>query len=68
MREEIVARTPLARLVTPDEVAAAIPFPASDAAAAVRGCGLVVDGGLDRRVDRSGDRKNFLRKVSGNGN
>jgi 3-oxoacyl-[acyl-carrier protein] reductase len=45
MREEIVARTSPERLVTPDEVATAILFPASDTAAAVTGCGLVVDGG-----------------------
>jgi NAD(P)-dependent dehydrogenase (short-subunit alcohol dehydrogenase family) len=45
MRQEIVARTPLEQLVTPEEVAAAILFLASAAAAAVTGHLLAVDGG-----------------------
>lgn len=45
MKTDIVARTPLGRLTTPDDVAAAILFLASDAAAMVTGHVLAVDGG-----------------------
>jgi NAD(P)-dependent dehydrogenase (short-subunit alcohol dehydrogenase family) len=45
MKAEIVARTPLGRLATPDDVAAAILFLVSDAAAMVTGHVLAVDGG-----------------------
>jgi NAD(P)-dependent dehydrogenase (short-subunit alcohol dehydrogenase family) len=45
MRAEIVRRTPLGRLATPDDVAAAILFLATDAAAMVTGHVLTVDGG-----------------------
>ena len=45
MRAEITARTPLGRLATPNDVAAAILFLASDAAAMVTGHVLAVDGG-----------------------
>ena len=45
MREKIIERTPLGRLATADDVAAAILFLASDAAAMVTGHVLAVDGG-----------------------
>mgnify|MGYP001492503714 CR=1 FL=1 len=41
----LARQTPLGRLLEPDEVAAAIVFLASDAAAAVTGQALVIDGG-----------------------
>jgi len=45
MRQAIIASTPLGRLVEPDEVAAAILFLASDAAAMITGHTLPIDGG-----------------------
>lgn len=44
-REEEIARTPLGRLGTPEDVAAAAVFFASDAAAFITGQTLLVDGG-----------------------
>lgn len=44
-REELLARKPLGRLGTPDEVAAAVLWLASDAASFVTGHALAVDGG-----------------------
>lgn len=46
LREEIIARTPLGRLATHEEVTAAVLFLASDEAAYVTGTTLVVDGGM----------------------
>jgi 3-oxoacyl-[acyl-carrier protein] reductase len=45
--EPILDRTPARRLSTPDEIAAAIVFLASDAASAVTGAVLHADGGFD---------------------
>lgn len=45
LRKQIIARTPLGRLATAEDVAAAILFLASDAAAMVTGHVLAVDGG-----------------------
>ncbi len=45
-RDEIVARVPIGRCATPDEVAAAIAFLAGDDAGAITGAVVPVDGGL----------------------
>ncbi|MFJ8193325.1 SDR family NAD(P)-dependent oxidoreductase [Streptomyces sp. NPDC096094] len=45
-REALVARQPMGRLVTAEEVAAAIVYLASPAAASVTGTALAVDGGM----------------------
>ncbi len=45
LADAIIAATPLGRLVEPEEVAAAILFLASDAAAMITGHTLPVDGG-----------------------
>jgi len=44
--EALVARQPLGRLGTPEEIAAAVLFVASDAAAFMTGSTLVIDGGI----------------------
>lgn len=44
-RDEVIRRIPLGRLGTPEEVAAAVVFLASDAAAMITGVTLPVDGG-----------------------
>lgn len=46
MREQLVARQPLGRLATPGEVADAVRYLASPAAAFVTGIALVIDGGI----------------------
>ena len=48
--ESMVAKTPLGRLGSPEEVARCVRFLASPAASYVTGATLVVDGGLTRRV------------------
>jgi NAD(P)-dependent dehydrogenase (short-subunit alcohol dehydrogenase family) len=45
VRAEVVARTPLARLGRPEDIAAAVAFLASDDASFITGATLVVDGG-----------------------
>ena len=45
-RERMLARIPIGRFVTPEEVAAAVVYLASDGAAAVTGHTLPVDGGV----------------------
>jgi 2-deoxy-D-gluconate 3-dehydrogenase len=45
-REAMLARIPTGRFVTPEEVAAAVIYLASPAAASVTGHTLMVDGGL----------------------
>lgn len=44
--EQIIARTPMARIGQPEEVAAAVAFLAMDAASYITGQNLVVDGGF----------------------
>ncbi|HUP27239.1 MAG TPA: SDR family oxidoreductase [Chloroflexia bacterium] len=48
-RAALVARQPIGRLGTPDEVAAAALYLVSDDAAFITGTGLVIDGGLTAR-------------------
>jgi meso-butanediol dehydrogenase / (S,S)-butanediol dehydrogenase / diacetyl reductase len=45
-REDLVARQPMGRLGTPDEIAEAVLYLASDAAAFMTGSEFVIDGGL----------------------
>ena len=49
MRRALVARQPMGRLGTPEEVLAAALYLASDDAAFITGTGLVIDGGLTAR-------------------
>lgn len=44
--DELTARQPLGRLGTPEEIAEAVAYLASDAASFVTGSVLVIDGGL----------------------
>ena len=45
-RMSLVARQPMGRLGMPEEIAAAVLYVASDAAAFMTGSALVIDGGL----------------------
>jgi NAD(P)-dependent dehydrogenase (short-subunit alcohol dehydrogenase family) len=45
-----ISRTPVGRLGTPDDIAAAVVFLCSDAAAFITGETLFVDGGMTRRM------------------
>jgi NAD(P)-dependent dehydrogenase (short-subunit alcohol dehydrogenase family) len=51
-RQALVARQPLGRLGTPEEIAAAALYLVSDDAAFITGTGLVIDGGLTARERR----------------
>jgi NAD(P)-dependent dehydrogenase (short-subunit alcohol dehydrogenase family) len=51
-RQALVARQPLGRLGTPEEIAAAALYLVSDDAAFITGTGLVIDGGLTARSRR----------------
>jgi NAD(P)-dependent dehydrogenase (short-subunit alcohol dehydrogenase family) len=44
-RQALLSQSPLGRLLEPEEVASAVEFLASDAASAVNGQALVIDGG-----------------------
>jgi L-rhamnose 1-dehydrogenase len=46
LREYFIKRTPLGRLATPEDVAAAMLFFASDDAACISGASIIVDGGM----------------------
>ncbi len=46
LQAQITDRTPLVRFGTPEEIAGAVAFPASDDAAFITGHVLAVDGGL----------------------
>lgn len=46
LQDYFIRRTPIGRLATPDDIAAAVLFFSSDEAAAVSGATLVVDGGM----------------------
>ena len=48
--KSMIARNPMGRMGTPEEVANAVVFLASPAASFITGANLVVDGGLTRRV------------------
>jgi 2-keto-3-deoxy-L-fuconate dehydrogenase len=48
-RASLVARQPMGRLGTPEEVAAAALYLACDDGAFITGTGLVIDGGLTAR-------------------
>jgi NAD(P)-dependent dehydrogenase (short-subunit alcohol dehydrogenase family) len=46
----MLARNPLGRLGTPEEIAAAVAFVASPRASFMTGANVVVDGGLTKRI------------------
>ena len=47
-----VAKTPIGRMGTPDQIAAVVAFPTSERASDVNGSAWAVDGGASARLER----------------